>query len=179
MINNFINSVSVTFEEYCNTGLKEQTYLGYYHGNGTTRLNLKNRFISEIQSIQFRNSTKDNYQDLYTGGFTIENEIRKYDSYIENNSLVFPYGIQNIKIQYKAGFNEDTLEGQKRLSPLKDICIEAVMEKYSYTKLNQGGSRLGLKSKSDLNGNTESYYELWEIHRKVLDNYKKAKNIVN
>jgi hypothetical protein len=163
-IQDCISEVSSTFENYCNKGLKINFYIDYYDGDGTNNIFVYQYPIVSISSLQYRLTPESEWQDFYIGSSTaniLDEDGGKITLYMKE----FPEGINNIKIEYTAGFNECP-------GNLKSCAKEAVVEKYQKSYVG-GKPRLGQKSINEGDKNI-SYYDLAEEHKKILDKYKRV-----
>lgn len=92
-------------------------------------------------------------------------------NYIELYTEVFPYGVQNIKLQYKAGYATVPAD-------LWKVCLEMVAQ--TYFDSNQGKSRFGLNSESanEANGytRTKSFKDMDKKWETVLYRYSSKSN---
>jgi hypothetical protein len=161
-LQNFTGYISDQFEAYCGQGIKSNSWTGYYDGNGSCRMFTANSPIVSVSSLQYRLSPFESYQDLVSD----MSSVILYDNYVELYQNHFPIGKQSIKIIYSAGY--EVIPGD-----IKKCAIEAVAEMYSEMK----NDRLGLSTKTINNqpglNESNTYYQLAERHRYILDNYRK------
>lgn len=155
-----INYVGKNFENYCQRSLRNYSITGFYDGDYTDTLLVKNYPINSLSGLAYKTSdttfTDYDLDDVYI-----------YDTYLKLENEKFPSGKQNIRIYYNAGF--ETIPDD-----IKKIAIEAVVE--TFKESNLGHSRLGIDSSninSGAGGGSENYFSLTNRHRDVLDTYKK------
>lgn len=164
-----ISDVSQTFESFCNTGLKLNTYTGYYPTPIDKKIWVNNVPIISLSAVQYRTSPLYSYTDYSSD---LETSVIVGNSYIQLYNLnYYPVSFSDpytFKIEYTAGYSECPFD-------LKKICLEAVSEMIDESK--QGNSLLG-KSSTNINsgagGGSENYYQLTTRHLAILDKYKKT-----
>jgi hypothetical protein len=93
LLEGLINASSNAIENYCNSKLKEQTITEEYDGTSSSNLFLNQMNLSSITSISIDGVTVD----------ASEYKFRRNGIVVRLNS-VWPRGILNTNVTYKAGF---------------------------------------------------------------------------
>lgn len=158
-----IQLISDKFEHYIGKGIIAQNYIGYYDGTGNEKLYTENYPINSISTLQYRDSPQSNWTNFYNDSSS--SNILSYTNHIYLYSNNFPHGRKNIKVEFNAGYEATP-------GDIKQCVLEAVQEHYNHSKY--GNDTLGYKSKNigGQIGTSETYEELWQKHKKVLDSYK-------
>lgn len=93
LLESLIDASSNAIENYCNRKLKEQSFIDEYDGTGSSNLFLEQLNLSSITSISVDGTAVD----------SSEYKFRKNGIAVRLNS-VWPKGILNITVEYKAGY---------------------------------------------------------------------------
>lgn len=169
-ISSTIDRVSKSFESYCHLPIKEQSFLGYYDGDGTDTLFLNNYPIISVSSVKYRLSPSESYSNsISVSNFSV------YDYKIVSHLNIFPYGNLSVEIKYNAGYSIVPYD-------IQECAIEAtaiiVKESFAGTSdsFNVTDSRLG-KSNRNIEGTvggSETFIDISDKHKQVLDLYSKV-----
>lgn len=158
-LNDMINAASDVLEQYCNTKIKKSEVTEVVSGDGSIKLYLSNRPITEIKTLKYFDGEK--FAD-----FMSDAEIRKnivtMDHSIYNRAEVFEEGIMNYEVKYMCGFDPVPQD-------LKLICQELCAIFYKNSFIGEG--RVGLISNQQ--GNFKMFcLEQLPFHKKVIDKYR-------
>ena len=138
-----------------------------HHGDGTSRVLLDNNPVVGLQNgfpqdVMVRAKPDADWEILeYDPAFIRVDPAEPW--YIRLDRTVFPAGMANLKVCYRAGYEE--IPGQ-----IIRVCIESVVELFKES--NQGAARLGQHSRSiggiGSSGATDTFYDLADRHRELL-----------
>lgn len=173
VLQQWISWLSLGVEDYCARKFAVQTVTGEIrNGDGLDKLTTiwspLNSFPTgdTTQDVMYRDSPSDSWTVLESdaNNILIDPENPFYILLYEN---YFPVGIQNIKVNYKAGYD-----------PIPSEVIGIVLEMVTamWKKSKQGEDLLMIQSRSrseaGINFST-GYRSLMEEHRKILNTYRR------
>lgn len=178
-LESWINEASDWVENYINNKVVEQSISSEYHdGDDGDRLYTRYFPITQLStetsptnaqklaSLQYRNDPDSSWVDIETNINHIS--VNKEDSFIGLYDEVVPYGWQNIKISYKAGYNSTDIPLE-----IKTVCAEIVQMRYNESK--QGNDQLG-RGNSSLNQGggsvSVSYKDMFPKWKDILSRYR-------
>jgi len=155
---------------YLGFNIEEEVYYDeIYNGNGSQRLFPRNVPVTEITKLEV-------YQGLDSGGDEDWEEWTQNDEYgrlsIQSGGFIiymdtkFPQGMQNIRLNYTAGYTTETLP-----QDIAAVCKELMVIKYQ--RLDK--KMMGLTSKSRNEGGASStitYEDLEEKTLKKIEHYR-------
>jgi len=101
-----INSVSAAIDSYLHRQIAKTDFTKIYDGDGSGKLDLGVRNIINITSIEIDGVLVDSsYYAVFTDIGIIKMLTGEYSTRLRASSMVFPYGIQNIKVIFSAGYD--------------------------------------------------------------------------
>lgn len=137
------------------------------NGDGTSRIMVERQPIVSLQNnsaedVMVRTSPGADWEVLESDTAFLRIDAAE-PWHIHLDRSVFPSGVANIKVCYRAGYEE--IPGQ-----ITRVVVESVAELLKES--NQGSGRLGQRSRSvggiNSSGATDSFYDLDDRHREML-----------
>ncbi len=161
-LNAQIPEVSKYLEDVIGGAIAVDNFTETLNGSGSDIIVINKPPINSVSLLQYRITPRDAFQDLLPNNFATDVQIDVSNPYyVYLYSIGFPFGFQNIKITYNAGYT---------IIPnvFKRVAIEMISEQLSESKMGTG--RVGISSKS-LQAGSDSYYRLNDEHLKMLSQY--------
>ncbi|MFQ5834321.1 MAG: hypothetical protein ACE5HR_00145 [bacterium] len=140
-VDTLISAVTTFVENYLKRTVEAAAYDEYYDGDGSLEIHTKQFPINSVSSLTHED---ENGNTVYT--WTSVDYAYESQGLIKLRKGKFPKGIQNIRIQYNAGYT--TLP--------KDL-EDAVIDHILWKKANRQGKDLGLRTKSLGDGGYQIY----------------------
>ena len=164
----WINMVSDAIESTIRGPVVAQDFEDELHdGDGTSKIAVLNMPLLSLvnsvpQDVMYREDPLSDWKALEEEiGYIIIKPEKPW--YIHLYQSIFPPGIQNIKLCYRAGYEH--VPGQ-----IQQVCIEAVAE--IFKESNQGSGRLGQSARTVSTGHSgganDSFFSLSDKHRAML-----------
>jgi len=117
-----ISAVTKKIENICDRNFEKSSYIEYQSGFDTNFINLDQFPINNITRI-----------DIMQSWDTVGSEVTIYDIDYDSGAIysqtVFPTGERNIKIEYNAGYDFDSIPEDLNL-----ICVKEVVNEKNRTK---------------------------------------------
>lgn len=160
---NWITRISTEFETACDRRLFKQSLFGYYNGDNSNVLLVRNYPIQNISSVNIRSSVNHTWVDITND--IDESYLNSYKITAKTN--VFPIGNATVKLEYTAGYNSIPED-------LKGRTIQEVVLIFKKSAL--GDERIGAQSKTipDTPGGTITFdtKEFLERNQDIINKYK-------
>lgn len=131
LITNLITRVCAFIESYCDRTFTNATYTDEIYSGGKKFIFLKNYPVTEFTKIEYKSGS--NSSPTWTA-FTVndydlidERKLRRAGGFAPGENAVWPAGVNNIRITYKAGYAVVP-------SDLEQLIIELVAKKFNQRK---------------------------------------------
>lgn len=158
-----IGVVSSIVESYCNRTFEKTDYNKLYNGNGLDYIFVENYPINSITSL-----TEEDKNGTTTYTYASTEYVFNNEGIITLRGYRFTSGLQNIRIQYNAGY-------QSLPKDLEYACIQFVLFLYN----DRRGEKLGIRYKALGDGGTEAYQVGIPDKVKMVLNMYKKRNVID
>lgn len=154
LLTRLIDSVTKDIEQYCSRTMASASYTDTMDGNGGRKMPLLQFPITAVVGVTINGQSIPVRTSPTSFGFTFS------DSQVHLTGYTFDYGIDNVSIDYTAGYSTIPAD-------LEQACIETVLLRY------KSRDRVGITDKT-LSGQRISFEgrSFSESVMNVLDNYK-------
>lgn len=100
-----VNSVSAAIESYLKRSISASGLTKYFDGDGSVLLDLGVRDIVAVTSVEINSVLVDSsYYAVKKDIGIIQMLEGEYSARLRSNTMIFPEGVQNVKVVFTAGF---------------------------------------------------------------------------